>query len=163
MNKGTVLYVSNLILFLLFFGYSIYKKETIIRDGKLILIPLAPRDPRSLMQGDYMFLSYDWRTIRDQSVDFKRGCLVFKYPDETFTPIRLEKSLDFLNKDEYCIRYFGLFPNIKIGAESYFFQEGKAKDFQSARFVGLRLSPNGDKVIIGLFDETKQLIGSELK
>ncbi len=147
----------------MFFGYSMYKKESIITDGKLILIPLAPRDPRSLLQGDYMSLSYNWEMLSDQNVGFKRGCIVFKYSDETFTPLRLERSLDTLQSDEKCIKYFGSFPNLKIGAESYFFQEGKAKDFESARFVGLKLATNGDKVIIGLFDEKRELIGTELK
>ena len=33
-------------------------KEGIIEDGRIVLLRLAPRDPRSLMQGDYMALRY---------------------------------------------------------------------------------------------------------
>ena len=50
--------VVNLILLLAYFNYSVFQKERILKDGKLILLELAPVDPRSLMQGDYMELWY---------------------------------------------------------------------------------------------------------
>jgi uncharacterized membrane-anchored protein len=33
-------------------------KERIVANGTVVLLRLAPRDPRSLMQGDYMALRY---------------------------------------------------------------------------------------------------------
>ena len=33
-------------------------KERVLRDGATVLLRLAPRDPRSLMQGDFMQLNY---------------------------------------------------------------------------------------------------------
>lgn len=38
--------------------YSIYGKERVIRDGETVYLELAPVDPRSLMQGDYMALRF---------------------------------------------------------------------------------------------------------
>ena len=46
----------NLILLLVYFNGSILSKEDLLKNGKLILLELAPVDPRSLMQGDYMSL-----------------------------------------------------------------------------------------------------------
>ena len=37
---------------------QIFGKEAIIRDGRTVLLRLAPVDPRSLIQGDYMALRY---------------------------------------------------------------------------------------------------------
>ncbi|MFX7329222.1 GDYXXLXY domain-containing protein, partial [Acinetobacter baumannii] len=34
------------------------QKEMLLKEGQLVLLPLAPVDPRSLMQGDYMALRY---------------------------------------------------------------------------------------------------------
>ena len=48
----------NLILVLLFFTFSVIQKETLIGEGTEVLLRLAPVDPRSLMQGDYMALNY---------------------------------------------------------------------------------------------------------
>ena len=53
-----ILIIANLILLLGYFNWSVYKKEQTLKDGQLILLQLAPVDPRSLMQGDYMRLSY---------------------------------------------------------------------------------------------------------
>ena len=36
----------------------VVQKERVVRSGNLVLLPLAPVDPRSLMQGDYMILDY---------------------------------------------------------------------------------------------------------
>ena len=44
----------NLILLLVYFNGSIISKEDLLKNGKLILLELAPVDPRSLKQGDYM-------------------------------------------------------------------------------------------------------------
>ena len=37
---------------------SIWQKEQLLNHGKIVLLPLAPVDPRSLMQGDYMRLRF---------------------------------------------------------------------------------------------------------
>ena len=39
-------------------NYGIYQKEQIKNQGDIVLLELAPVDPRSLMQGDYMRLRY---------------------------------------------------------------------------------------------------------
>ncbi len=43
-------------------NFLIYKKENILKSGKTVLLKLAPRDPRSLIQGDFMSLRYDLPT-----------------------------------------------------------------------------------------------------
>ena len=57
-TKWIILLV-NLFLLMGYFNYSVLKKEKLLSDGHLILLKLAPVDPRSLMQGDYMRLRYD--------------------------------------------------------------------------------------------------------
>ena len=37
---------------------AVLQKERLLRQGRPVLLELAPRDPRSLMQGDYMDLDY---------------------------------------------------------------------------------------------------------
>ncbi|MCI0507948.1 MAG: GDYXXLXY domain-containing protein, partial [Gammaproteobacteria bacterium] len=54
----------NMILFgvlavvLLLANYFIISKEQVLANGKVMLLDLAPRDPRSILQGDYMVLRY---------------------------------------------------------------------------------------------------------
>src|SRR5690606_1427760 len=46
----------NLLLLLGYFNYSIRQKEALLKTRKSVLLELAPVDPRSIMQGDYMEL-----------------------------------------------------------------------------------------------------------
>ena len=64
-----ILIIANLILLLGYFNWSVYKKEQTLKDGQLILLQLAPVDPRSLMQGDYMRpVSYTHLTLPTNSL-----------------------------------------------------------------------------------------------
>ena len=47
-----------LVLFLGGYGLSVYRMETVLAEGKTILLPLAPVDPRAPLMGDYMALRY---------------------------------------------------------------------------------------------------------
>ena len=55
-KQSRILIITNLLLLLGYLNWSIYQKEQTLRDGQLVLFELAPVDPRSLMQGDYMSL-----------------------------------------------------------------------------------------------------------
>ena len=68
-----ILIIVNLILLLGYFNWSVYKKEQILKDGRLVLLQLVPVDPRSLMQGDYMRLSYKEASsdLLDQQTDIR--------------------------------------------------------------------------------------------
>lgn len=50
---------------------DIYRKEALLADGRTVILELAPVDPRSLMQGDYMALDFqataDVRQILSQA------------------------------------------------------------------------------------------------
>ena len=47
-----------LVLFLGGYGLSVYRMETVLTEGKTILLALAPVDPRAPLMGDYMALRY---------------------------------------------------------------------------------------------------------
>ena len=49
---------SSLTLMLVLINWQIFQKEQQINHGELIYLELAPVDPRSLMQGDYMALRF---------------------------------------------------------------------------------------------------------
>ena len=39
-------------------NFNIYQREQLLSNGRVVLLELAPVDPRSLMQGDYMALRF---------------------------------------------------------------------------------------------------------
>ncbi len=157
--KRIIIFI-NLIVLLVFFNNSILKKENLLSDGELILLELAPVDPRSLMQGDYMRLGYAIsRNINSDSIP-KRGFCVVKLDEKGIAKkVRLQKSIKPVNSDEYCIAYtLGKRRRINIGTESFFFQEGEREKYEKAKYGGLKVNNEGNNVLIGLYDENQKKI-----
>ena len=150
-----IIIVINLIALLIYFNYSIRQKEDILKNGKLVLLELAPVDPRSLMQGDYMRLAYE---IQDNFVIDsipKRGFVVLKVDNnQVGKSIRCQPNREPLNPGEFLIEYTR--PEswlLNIGAESYFFEEGTGQRYEKAKYGGLKIDENGNSLLIRLYDE----------
>jgi len=155
--------VLNLLLLLGYFNYSVVKKEELLENGQLVLLELAPVDPRSLMQGDYMALRY--KISEDLYYDkigkmSKRGyCVVRIDSNGIADKVRFQEELTPLNDSEYLIKYKALdWRNINIGAGSFFFQEGYAQKYEQAKYGGIKIDKNGNSLLIGLYDEQRKKI-----
>jgi uncharacterized membrane-anchored protein len=153
----------NLVLLLAYFNYSVVKKEELLKDGQLVLLELAPVDPRSLMQGDYMALRYSI----SENIDYenyekmpKRGyCVVRIDSNGIAEKVRFQKDKTPLNDGEYIINYTlsgNWRINVNIGAESFFFQEGQAEKYEKAKYGGIKIDNNGNSLLIGLYDEQRK-------
>lgn len=149
-----ILILVNLIILLVLFSNSILKKEEILSNGKLILLELAPVDPRSLMQGDYMQLRYK---ISEQStIDSisKRGFIVVAADEKGIAQkIRIQPEKRPIHSNEYLIEYTAGNLEMNIGAESFFFEEGQGKKYEKATYGGLMIDDQGNSILMGLYDE----------
>lgn len=150
----------NLVVLLVYFNYSIIKKEQLLEEGQLVLLELAPVDPRSLMQGDYMTLRYAISENLNADSMPKRGyCVVRLDSNGVANRVRFQKAPLPLHSGEHLIGYTA--PdnwNINIGAESFFFQEGQAEKYDSAKYGGLRVDGNGNSLLVGLYNEQRKKI-----
>lgn len=155
-----IIILINLILLLGLFNNSIIQKESLLSEGKLILLELAPVDPRSLMQGDYMRLNYSISEDIDNKNISKRGFCVVKLSDTGIAKkVRLQDGKLPLNDKEYLIKYtLRGWRGINIGAESFFFQEGESKKYDKAKYGGLKVDNEGNSLLIGLYDENRKKI-----
>ena len=54
-------------------------------------------------------------------------------------------------------------PRLDYGAQSFFFQEGDAELYVSARYGMLRVDEFGNSVLVGLADEDRQPLGSGIE
>lgn len=143
----------NLILVLFLFNKSIFEKEKILNEGKLVLLRLAPVDPRSLMQGDYMRLNYEISSVIPSDSISKRGyCIIRLDKDGIGTKVRLQNDIKPINEGEYAVVYTASNWWINIGAESYFFEEGKAEKYDSAKYGGMKIDNQGNNILVGLYD-----------
>jgi uncharacterized membrane-anchored protein len=150
----------NLIILLGLFNNSILQKEELLTNGQLVLLELAPADPRSLMQGDYMRLRYAISdNINSDSIS-KRGFYIVKLEANGIAKkVRIQENKTPINNNEFLIAYTSKkWRNINIGAESYFFQEGEADKYEGAKYGGIKVDSQGNSLLIGLYDENRKKI-----
>ncbi len=145
-------------------GALTIQKEALARDGAHLLLELAPVDPRSLIQGDYMDL--DYRLARDAwgegSAEWPRqGHLVIRLDgDHVGRFVRRHIADTPLAEDERLLLYRQKrWGSLDIGARSFFFQEGDAELYEGARYGELRITEDGQTLLIGLLDQHRQPIG----
>ena len=144
-------------------NYTIWQRQQIVDHGRPVLLELRPVDPRSLIQGDYMALAYA-ETIfpgaDERSALSRRGSFVVTLDaDSVATFARLDDGGP-LASNEARIKYKLIDERggIRLGAESYFFQEGQAAVFADADYGVLHVDEVGNSVLIGLAGEDKQVI-----
>ena len=141
-------------------AWMIQQKEAILAEGRTVLLELRPRDPRSLMQGDYMVLRYALADQAPKDQLQRRGQLVVKLDgNHVGSFVRLHDATP-LAADEQLIAYRS-YDGLAIGAESYFFEEGKGSTFDRAKYAELRVAVAGECLLTGLCDEQRQLLKAE--
>ncbi|MDC6362126.1 MULTISPECIES: GDYXXLXY domain-containing protein [Flavobacteriaceae] len=151
---STIIILVNLVAFFAFFNHSIIKKEELLEQGELILLELAPVDPRSLMQGDYMRLRYTLsEDINSDSIPKRGFCVVGLDANGVAQKKRFQKERTPLGENEYLIEYTSQNRwDINIGAESYFFQEGEAEKYETAEYGAVKVDRKGNSILVGLYD-----------
>lgn len=149
-------------------NFSIIQKESLLHDGEPVLLELAPVDPRSLMQGDYMVLRYRIASSlpeNEDSLPARRGKLVMALDENGVGSFRRIHRGEELQAGEMLLEFrHNPAPNwrrntIRLGAESFFFQEGSADIYANARYGELRVAADGSSVLIGLRDENREILG----
>jgi uncharacterized membrane-anchored protein len=144
-----VLTCMGLLLVLVGVDYSIYGKESIIRSGETIYLDLAPVDPRSLMQGDYMALRFrlaaeidSWRNADGRE---RARTAPLTVDERGIATLGAPGSLEIA----FTIRQ----GEVWLGTNAYFFEEGTADRYAEARYGEFRIDPSsGEAVLVGLRD-----------
>ena len=147
---------------LVFINVSVARKEILLNGGTVMYLRLAPVDPRSLMQGDYMALNYEM--ARKVPSDAPRdGRLVVSVDARHVAEfVRLGEG-EAMKEGERLLRYRIRRKRVKLGAESFFFAEGTAHEYDRAKYGELRVTEEGDSVLVGLADENLKRLGPGLK
>ncbi len=151
------------ILVLLILNGLILQKENHLQNARPVMIKLAPVDPRSLMQGDYMALNFempvDWETFGRWP---DRGTLVMKLDSRgvaSFT--RFHEGSTPLGTDEILLGYRKNKSRVAYAADSFFFQEGQREEFAKAKYAELRVTSGGQSLLAELRDENLAILGAK--
>lgn len=166
--------VVTLVVVLALVNWSIFKKEKHLEDGIIVLLELAPVDPRSLMQGDFMALRYKisdqvyntlpkkenskrWR----QKVDATDGYAVVQLDSNNVGNFKYIYSGQPLKNNEIKMHYRVRKGQVKFATNAFFFQEGHAKYYQAARYGQFRVDDSGELLLVAMFDKSLQEMTSQ--
>jgi len=139
-----------------------WQKEAVLRDGRRLLLPLLVRDPRSLLQGDYMVLQ---TTVADDARAQVEGrprsghLVVAVDAHDVARFVRFDDGAP-LGAGEVRVRYRVRGEHwrrvVRVGADEFFFAEGRGGTFAAARYGEVRVADDGEVALVGLCDAATQ-------
>ncbi len=157
--------VLGLVLVLAVGNLAVARFERVIHEGQPLVLALAPVDPRSLMQGDYMVLRFEASAQIDEAVDFvadaadgatarRPGYALFRAPTPEAPAqwVGLLDTLGPLQPGEVAVRLSYGRDGPRFGTDAFFFEEGKGEHFAAARFGEFRVDAAGTAILVGLRD-----------
>lgn len=153
---------------------SIAGKERLLAEGQIVYLELAPVDPRSIMQGDYMALNYQvanevraalprkegapgWR----RELDARDGRLVVTLDERGIGHFSRLDSGQVLAANEVRLRYRIRAGQLKFASNAFFFQEGRGGQYEAARYGRFRVAEDGDLLLTGLHDADLNDLGEQ--
>ncbi|AEX54218.1 GDYXXLXY domain-containing protein [Rahnella aquatilis] len=161
------------LLGLLAVNFGIWQKERVLKQGAVMVLPLAPVDPRSLMQGDYMALDYAiTRSLQQELYQQRQVC--DSVPSVSCLPLSgkivvemneqrqvIRAQFDHaepLKPNELRVNYHMNAGTLRVGTDAYFFQEGQGERFTRARYGAFRVGEDGTALLTAMLDENGTMI-----
>jgi uncharacterized membrane-anchored protein len=136
---------------------TVWQREQLLAAGRIVLLELAPVDPRSLMQGDYMALRFKAATEAFGSRELDRpaddGRLVLRVDERSVGTFARIDDGTALAANEVALRFRVRAGRPKLATNAFFFEEGTANRYEAARYGEFRVDPSGEAILTGLRDE----------
>jgi len=147
---------------LLVANLGIWQKEDLIANGQQVYVELAPIDPRSLMQGDFMRLNFrvpgDVRAKVGGLLTAQRPHVVARRDGRgVATLLRIDEGAP-LGADELRIELTPKAGHWILVSDAWFFKEGDAKRWQAAKYGEFRVEPGGRALLVGLRGENLEAL-----
>jgi uncharacterized membrane-anchored protein len=160
----TLILFGTLLVFLYLVNAGIWGAEQNITNGTPIYLELAPVDPRSLIQGDYMALNYQIErdAMSDEIANTHRGQVVARLDANRVAHYDRVYGGEALAENEILLNYtVSEYIGVRMGVDSFFFQEGQARDYARARYADVRVTAGGTVMLVDLVGENfEQLVGN---
>nr|WP_315490981.1 GDYXXLXY domain-containing protein [uncultured Rhodoferax sp.] len=142
------------LLVLLVANSAIWQKENLIAQGQPLFVPLAPVDPRSLMQGDYMALRFafsDGVRVADTALAAGQRPYVVAKRDARGIATAMRPDLgNPLADDELRVELSPKNGDWVLVTDAWFFKEGEADRWAQAKYGEFRVGKNGRALLVGL-------------
>jgi uncharacterized membrane-anchored protein/uncharacterized membrane protein len=155
----TAVMLGGLGLILAVVNVTIWQREALLADGRVVLLELAPVDPRSLMQGDYMALNFAvgdalrprWDSVEHDLTDDGYVVLALDAQGVGKT-VRTQDEAQPLQGEEVAVRYRIRKGDVRVITNAYFFPEGQGDHYAQARYGEVRVGQDGTALLLRLLD-----------
>jgi uncharacterized membrane-anchored protein len=153
------------VIVLTLINIEIAGKERIVRNGTTVLLRIAPRDPRSWLQGDNMARRYSMVStvaLEAERLNENNGIAVIELGELNEASFVSIYEGQQLQDGQHLLRYRKRGDSVRLASDAYFFEEGSGEDYSGARFGEIRINTDGDAVLTGLRDSEGKRLGSAL-
>lgn len=176
--------ISEIIITIIVLGVIVYafqvkaERDRLILTGKEILLELAPVDPLSLLQGQYMIINFALEReeieVKDQEVNSDRirikynesARIVLRYNESGVASFNRFEDGQLLASNEMLFKIkrrtdrkysngevSKYFYRINVEQESFLFRENTEKKYEEAKYGVFKVGPDGDFVLVDLADK----------
>ncbi|VTU06988.1 Uncharacterized membrane-anchored protein [Actinobacillus indolicus] len=124
--------------------FTIHQNEDVLENGESIVLKLAPRDPRSIMQGDYMELHYELlnqvgNALPNEEMTNSKAYALLTLDEQriaTLCRIEFEKPQHFdgCAQGIYLPVTLNSYGDLSLPTQQFFFPEGKGEYFNQAEY-----------------------------
>ena len=147
-------YAMHVVLVLAVANIGIWQKENLIAHGLPVFVALAPVDPRSLMQGDFMALRF---SVPSEGADAihdgagaRRPKVVARRDARGIATLQRLDSGQPLAADELRIELSPKNGGWVLVTDAWFFKEGEADRWARARYGEFCVGSDGRALLVGL-------------
>ncbi|WP_421384965.1 GDYXXLXY domain-containing protein [Bacillus salacetis] len=144
-----------------FLGYQTIANETLIKEGETVKLELAPIDPRSLLQGDYVRLNYkisDHESFMNAGLPGEKIQLVLRPEGDIHSYSGIYKqrgkwNTDYEKQDKDIVinGVIGGDGRVIFGIESFFVEEGTGVNVENtAEYAIVKVADGGNALLVGL-------------
>jgi uncharacterized membrane-anchored protein len=131
---------------------AIWQKEGVIKTGAAVFVELAPADPRSLMEGDYMRLRFGLPDATPGNGGPASGTpqVVARVDSRGIARLLRFKDDQPLARGEFVIDLVRKNNDWTFVTDAWYFREGEAARWSRARYGEFRVAPDGRALLVGL-------------
>ena len=148
-------------------NYAIWQKEQLLTHGKTVILALAPVDPRSLMQGDYMRLRFQAEQDMQRYLPYKKdssvadGYVIVSLNEQHIGEVQtvVSELPATLAVNQWPLRYRIRAGELRFATNAFFFQEGHADDYAQARYGEFKVNNDGEMLLANLRGQHLEVLG----
>ncbi|HSP31928.1 MAG TPA: GDYXXLXY domain-containing protein [Halomonas sp.] len=158
MNR--IIVAITLLVILVSVNWAIWDKEHHLTAGEVIYLELAPVDPRSLMQGDYMALNFALSNHIQSTLNHKNdilkasdGYVVVRLDEQRIARFQRLDDGTSLRDDERRLHFRLRNGQVRFATDAFFYQEGHGERYEPARYGQFRVDEKGEPLLVSLHNE----------